>query len=233
MNEKIISIYLDGVNCYLAESNGQFILFDTGGPIIMDSRPNSRREPLVKELQRAGCTPDNLKLIVLTHGDIDHVYNAAYLREKFNAKIAMHPGDLQYVEEPSIQTIMKNYKFRSYRHDLMSDEMQTYMRKFSLEALADFQRFSPDILIEDGFSLQKYHFDGEIIHIPGHTDGSIGILFGNGSFISGDIFSNATTAINASDFKVLDGSVEKLKKYSITTVYTGHSMPFDFKRLRA
>ena len=76
---------LGTVNCYLIETDVGYILIDTGC--------SNKRTELEKELERAGCKPGNLKLIVLTHGDFDHTGNANYLREKFGTMIAMHHDD--------------------------------------------------------------------------------------------------------------------------------------------
>ena len=62
---------LGTVNCYLIETDTGYILIDTGC--------SNKRTELEKELERAGCKPDNLKLIVLTHGDFDHTSNACLL----------------------------------------------------------------------------------------------------------------------------------------------------------
>ena len=70
---------LGTVNCYPIETDTGYILIDTGC--------SNKRSELEKELERAGCKPGNLKLIVLTHGDFDHTGNANYLREKFGALI--------------------------------------------------------------------------------------------------------------------------------------------------
>ncbi|GAG68637.1 unnamed protein product, partial [marine sediment metagenome] len=64
---------------------------DTGG--------SNKRHDLENELDRAGCQPGNLNLIVLTHGDFDHTGNAAYLRKKFGTKIAMHSADSGMAEQ--------------------------------------------------------------------------------------------------------------------------------------
>ena len=76
---------LGSVNCYLIETDTGYILIDTGC--------SNKRIDLEKELESTGCKPDNFKLIVLTHGDFDHTGNAAYLREKYGTKIAMHYDD--------------------------------------------------------------------------------------------------------------------------------------------
>ncbi|NIV29124.1 MAG: MBL fold metallo-hydrolase, partial [Anaerolineae bacterium] len=57
------------------------------------------RSKLEQELASAGCRPGNLALIVLTHGDFDHTGNAAYLRERFGAKIALHRDDIGMAEQ--------------------------------------------------------------------------------------------------------------------------------------
>ncbi len=90
MPQEIKTINLGGVNCYLVKTGDSFILIDTGFP--------AKRAALDKELASAGCRPGNLKLIVLTHGDLDHAGNCAYLRKKYGTKIAMHTGDFGMVE---------------------------------------------------------------------------------------------------------------------------------------
>jgi len=112
MSDRIIRIDLNGVNCYLAKSHEGFILFDTGGPVIMDRKFNNRQDDLIRELEKAGCIPGALKLVVLTHGDIDHVFNAVYIRDTYNTKVALHCDDLLYVENPSLDTMLESSKFR-------------------------------------------------------------------------------------------------------------------------
>jgi hydroxyacylglutathione hydrolase len=86
----IRSIRLGGVNCYLVVAGDGFVLIDTGTP--------EKREALDAELARAGCRPGTLRLVVHTHGDYDHAGNAAYLRDKYATKIAMHRDDSGRVE---------------------------------------------------------------------------------------------------------------------------------------
>lgn len=76
---------LGSVNCYLIKTGVGFVLIDTGS--------SNQRAVLERELASMGCQSGNLKLIILTHGDFDHTGNAAYLRARFGAKIAMHADD--------------------------------------------------------------------------------------------------------------------------------------------
>jgi glyoxylase-like metal-dependent hydrolase (beta-lactamase superfamily II) len=47
-----------------------------------------------------------------------------------------------------------------------------------------FDTFKPDMYIEDGYDLSAHGFDAKVVHIPGHSKGSLGIFTS-----SGDLFS--------------------------------------------
>ena len=82
------------VNCYLLRTAKGHILIDTG--------PAGGRKVLVRALDAGGFRPGGLTLIVLTHGDFDHTGNAAYLRDRYGARIAMHsvPGEARAAAAP-------------------------------------------------------------------------------------------------------------------------------------
>jgi glyoxylase-like metal-dependent hydrolase (beta-lactamase superfamily II) len=231
MEQEIIRIDLQGVNCYLGKEGDKFILFDTGGHMTMDKQFTNRREPLIKELEKAGFNENNLSLILLTHGDNDHTANAAFIREKYKTKIAMHAGDKKLVENPTIDDLMTSFNYRSLflRNSFVA--MKDLIVKVTNKTLDNFDKFTPDILVDEGFDLAKYGFQAKVVNLPGHTDGSIGILTNSGELIAGDTFVNISKpeiASNANNFKQLRASVKKLKSMNIKTVYPGHGAPFAF-----
>lgn len=234
MNQEIVRIDLVGVNCYLCKTRSGFVLFDTGGHMVMDKQFSNRRDILEKELDKAGCGSSNLQLIVLTHGDYDHAGNAAYIRDKYNAKIAMHPADRKLVENPGIDDFMNSFRYKLLIYRAVFRIMRKTIYKVSLQTLADFDKFTPDIFIDDRFCLSDYGFDAEILHLPGHTAGSIVILTKDGELIAGDTFANfqkPDIAPNAVDFGLLKASLGKLRSYQIQTVYPGHGSPFQYESL--
>jgi glyoxylase-like metal-dependent hydrolase (beta-lactamase superfamily II) len=102
------------------------------------------------------------------------------------------------------------------------------MTKHPLEA------FEPDVILTDGQNLKKYGFDAKVIHIPGHTMGSLGILTGDGDFFSGDTINNRkkpTAADIIEDEDALESSLKRIKKLNIKTVYPGHGRPFPISEL--
>jgi glyoxylase-like metal-dependent hydrolase (beta-lactamase superfamily II) len=91
-----------------------------------------------------------------------------------------------------------------------------------------FDRFEPDLLLEEGQSLAEYGFDAEILYTPGHSKGSISILTGGGDLICGDMFNNVGGRI----LKSIDQDrFEMLKGLGIKTIYPGHGEPFPMEQL--
>jgi hydroxyacylglutathione hydrolase len=201
---------LGTVNCYLVETDAGYILIDTGG--------SNKRTELERELLSAGCRPGSLNLIVLTHGDFDHSGNAAYLRKEFGARIAMHSDDSGMVE----------------RGDMFGNRQKgnNFLTRMLVPILFGFgksERFTPDFYLDEGDDLSDYGFDARVLHIPGHSKGSIGILTAGGDLFCGDLLENTDGPVLNSimdDLAAANASVEKLKGLKISTVYPGHGEPF-------
>lgn len=200
------------VNCYLIKTDRGFILIDTG--------ISKNRAEIEKVLQNAGCGSGDLKLIVITHGDSDHTGNCAYLRDKHGSKIAMHQGDLGMVQ----------------RGDMLWNRKGNLISRIisPLMGLGKSDRFIPDFYVDDGYDLSEYGWEAKVVHIPGHSAGSIGILTSEGDFFCGDLFTNTKKPQIGGiidDEMVAQASVEKLKKMDIKKVYPGHGDVFSWKML--
>jgi hydroxyacylglutathione hydrolase len=202
------------VNCYLVETSTGHLLIDTGIP--------AARKELLEKLENNGCTPESLKLVILTHGDFDHTGNAAHLRASCGAKLAMHRDDSGMAERADM-FVNRN---RSNR-----------IIKLLMPILSGFgksERFTPDVLLEDGTDLNEYGLDARIITLPGHSKGSIGILTTQGELICGDfLVSTKGPRLNSlmDDQAAAKVSMEKLAGMNISTIYPGHGQPFSGKML--
>lgn len=197
------------VNCYLLRLDTGFILIDTGF--------TKRRTELKEMLENAGCKPGDLHLIVLTHGDFDHIGNCRYIRDTYKTKIAMHVDDVGMAEKGDMFWNRKK-----------TNGVLKFIAKllFKLEST---DRFIPDILLKDGDDLSKYGITAEVITIPGHSKGSIGVLTFEGNLFCGDFFENGKKAkVN----RIMDNrdaakaSMEKIRNFKIDRIFPGHGNPF-------
>jgi hydroxyacylglutathione hydrolase len=210
----LLPFRLGRVNCYLVKNDTGYVLIDTGSP--------NRRSYLENVLQTSGCKPGHLTLIILTHGDFDHTGNAAYLRKKYSTKIAMHQDDLGMVEDGNM---------------FWNREKSNMLFKILAPTVSGFgksERFTPDVYVNDGDDLSKYGFDATVLHIPGHSKGSIGVLTAAGDLFCGDLLENVRKpSLNSimDALKTANASLEKLNSLSISTVYPGHGGPFQMEVL--
>jgi hydroxyacylglutathione hydrolase len=204
------------VNAYLLKGETSFLLVDTG--------PSVQRLALERELETAGCRPGNLNLILATHGDSDHVGNCAWLRQKYAAKIAMHCLEVEVVQkgDPALN--------KKIPHNLLGALIRGIVRLFMLKP-AD--RFTPDICLEDGDNLSGYGLNAQVIHIPGHSNGSIGVLTSAGELFCGDLLNNSgrpSAGFGMFDLGEYEATLAKLKHLDIHTVYPGHGKPFKWEQ---
>jgi len=205
---------LGAVNCFLVRTADGSVLVDTGC--------SYRRKQLVETLEKEGVAPGNLRLILLTHGDFDHSGNAAFTREKYNAKIGIHPGDAGMVQNGDMSCNRRKGKF--------------YLRWLAplMFGYGRAARFEPDLVLQDGMDLSALGLDAMVISTPGHSKGSICLHLAQGDLLCGDLLENTG---KPSLSEILDNpqeaaeSLKKISKYKIDRVYPGHGAVFAMQDL--
>lgn len=200
------------VNCYLLKNGNNYLLIDTGHA--------HRKKEVDNALQEAGCQPGDLKLILLTHGDSDHAGNASFLQDKYGAPITMHRDDSGMVTQGDM--------LYNRRGNLLSRVISPFL------GLGRKYRFQPDFYVEDGDNFLSYGIEAQVVHLPGHSSGSIGVLTTEGDLFCGDLFTNTKKPALGDiidDERAAWDSVEKLKEMDINQVYPGHGDPFFWNSL--
>ena len=208
MNE-VIRLNFVLVNTYLIKGTDGYILIDSGVPYMF----SKVKEAIIK----AGCEYDQLKLIILTHGDIDHTGNAVALKKTFNTRIAMHKADYAMVKNGQ----------------LIRRELKGLFWKIACRIYEHIGQPNPDfevdVFLNEGQRLDEYGISAQVIHIPGHTSGSIAILTDDGMLISGDIISNQIKP-EFSDLienrEMILSSLERIKQIQPKMIFPGHGKPF-------
>ncbi len=124
------------------------------------------------QLGQAGCVPGNLSLVILTGGGADYAGNCAFLQHKYRANVAMHCADLGAIQGPLLPS--------SQGKGLLGKMMMKALEPRLRQMYEIFERFTPDLYLQEGSSLQKYGLDAKIVHVPGHSPGGISIMTSEG-----------------------------------------------------
>lgn len=191
-----------GSNCYLVSEADSSILVDTG------LKGNERK------ILNA-CKGKNVKLIVLTHGHIDHIQNAAYLANQLQVPIAMHEKDI---------VLIHNNLYREMKSNGFSGNIVKFFSVVSAK-YAKIQTFVPDVILKEGDRLLNYGIDGEVIELPGHTQGSIGIKLGDQYLLAGDALMNFFTpgvSLLYEDREQMQKSAKRISDMGRLIIYFGH-----------
>ena len=175
-------------NCYIVGSE------ITHEGMIID--PGDEAEQIlnkVKDLQL------DIKLIVLTHGHIDHIGAVKEVNTATGAEICIHADDAQSLKGWSVGSILGS----SYPAPP-----------------------SPDRLLKGGDSIDIEGLHFSVIHTPGHTPGGI-CLLGEGVVFTGDTLFNysvgRTDLDGGSGYQLINSLHTKLMVLSDDTiVHPGH-----------
>jgi hydroxyacylglutathione hydrolase len=219
MTYTIETISLASVNSYLLAGDHGYVLVDTGKP--------EKREALETRLTAAGCGQGDLRLIVITHGDYDHAGNAAFLREKHGCTIAMHRSDAGRVMKADWRLGMKP---KPDKFPLVFRVASRFIRP------GRFDTFRPDLYLDDGQSLKDFSLEATVLHLPGHTRGSLGVLTGAGDLFCGDLMDSMMgkpgLQFFINDMEQAQASLARLRELEIGTVYPGHGRPFTLGQVK-
>jgi len=130
-----------------------FAVSTSEGVVLIDAGYADQLESvLLSGLRDAGLDEANVKYILLGHGHADHYGGAAYFQQKHGTRIAMAGADWDLVENPPAPR----------------------GRGAPAAAAAAPKR---DVVLSDGQVLTVGDQKFTIVAIPGHTAGSVGVIF--------------------------------------------------------
>ncbi|MFZ5923664.1 MAG: MBL fold metallo-hydrolase [Bacillota bacterium] len=179
-------------NCYIVgcEESREALVID----------PGAEPDKILAALRASGLV---CKLIVNTHGHVDHIMANRAVKEATGAPIAIHGKDARALSDPVANLSV-----------LVPPDA------------SDAPSPPPDRLLDEGDVVAAGCVRLRVVHVPGHTPGSISLV-GDGLVFSGDtLFAGGgigRTDFPGGSYETLLGSIKKLFTLpSQTVVYPGH-----------
>ena len=209
---KVFTINLSFSTLYFIQENGKYLVVDAGIP--------GKTKTLKRKLAQKNINPADISLIILSHVHYDHVGNVSWLKEVSSAPVMVHKYEGAYLER-GLRLIPNGATLPG---KILSNLGKLY------NPLPKFVPVKPDILVSDIVSLRDFGFSATVIPTPGHTSGSISIIFGSGeSFVGDTCFSlygsENIFPIFANDIPSLLKSWQTLIDSEANLIFPGHGKP--------
>jgi len=172
--------------------------------ILVDPAHVGRRPFLADALASRGLTPQNIDMVVLTHGHWDHAQNIDVFA---HAPLYLHPDERRYCGRPH----PNDWATPAWTGDILE--------RMEIHEIAEGDELIPGVGVVD---------------LPGHSAGSIGITVQDEqglSLISGDALHSAAIALTRQPPLVFwnvgqaQASIDRALKMA-DVIYPGHDRPF-------
>lgn len=194
------------------------------GVILIDGGDPHKILKLKKGFEKASIKPDQINLIVLTHGHWDHIGSVRDLKDLTGAKVLLHEGDKHFLDEI--------YPSQPPGFTLWGKIIIAFLKAYS--PMIHIPAFDVDIFAgDDEISLIDYGINGKVIHTPGHSRGSVSVLLESGDVFVGDLAMNMIPMrltpglpVFGDDLQLIKNSWRKLFSMGIKTIYPAHGKPF-------
>ena len=206
-----------GINrCYLIREEGV---------IMIDGGPPKKLKAFQKFIGGIPIRPEDIRLIVLTHGDFDHVGSAGEIRSLTGAKIAIHENDRETFE-------------KALHHFPTGTTAWGHSLRFILnpvtKVLFKFPGQKADIVLDNSdYPLHEFGINGSIVFTPGHTSGSVSVLLESGDAFVGCLAHNNLPfrlkpglPIFADDIEEVRKNWKKVIERGAKMIYPAHGDPF-------
>lgn len=201
----------NSITCYVIKGENGDLLIDTGMPPLWNG--------LHKWLEKF-----EIRYVLLTHAHADHDWNAAKL-QKAGAKILLSEDDKdlrQNYLSQRVKPTMPKYTFRNYTQWING-------------SLFTSPYYDADIYFgrQEREFLRKLGFDADIVSLPGHTYGSVGV-YSKGVLYCGDAFTalwkRPDITPHAVSPRLMKRSLERIVALSPDWLACGHGLPIQFDR---
>ncbi len=222
MTVRIHPVQLGFDRCYILQAADGAIMIDGGMP--------KQTANFLKALRKLSMRPEDIRLIVLTHGHWDHIGSTRGIKELTGAPVALHGRDKDWLEKSLISLPPGVTPWGR----LFVSIMAIFMPLVHIDAT------DVDIVLDEGeFSLAAYGIPGRIIYTPGHSMGSVSVLLDTGEAFVGDLAMNKFPLclspglpILAENMQQVEESWKMLLDKGAKTIYPAHGKPFSADVIR-
>jgi glyoxylase-like metal-dependent hydrolase (beta-lactamase superfamily II) len=179
--------------------------------IIIDAEMDKKAKELIKAIEKIGKRP---KAILITHAHLDHINGLAKLKEKYpEAEVVSSEEDKAAIEGKKV---------------LLPKGIKGFFFKLAMP----FMRYKG---VKVSKTFREKYGEFKIIRTPGHTKGSVSLLFKKVLFCGDLIINSKGLSLPGKEFnldeKQMIESVKKISNIEFNWLLPGHGNPVKKEKL--
>jgi glyoxylase-like metal-dependent hydrolase (beta-lactamase superfamily II) len=191
-----------GVNVYLIDGGGDFLLIDVG---YEDAVPE-----VVDLIRQMDFNLSRCRMIIATHADADHIQGIARAKELLKTKVAAHPLCVEAIE--SGDTEMTFARIKAQNIDLPMPPCKV------------------DLRLNEGDTVRVGDRALEVWHTPGHTPGQLSFKMGDLLFCGDNIYKDSCVGVidahHGSDLRDFVASLKRIVQDNAKYLLPSHGPVF-------
>jgi glyoxylase-like metal-dependent hydrolase (beta-lactamase superfamily II) len=156
-----------GVNVYLIEDAGEFVLIDVGYEDTV--------EEILELIRRMDFSFSACRLVIATHADVDHSQGLARAQEVLRAPIACHAACVADLETGDVET--------------------TFARIKAQEIDLPMPTVKVDRVLNDGDVIEVGKLKIQVWSTPGHAPGQLAFKLNNLLFVGDNIYKDGSVGV--------------------------------------
>lgn len=199
-----------------AGTSNAYLIVNGEKSVLIDAGNKGMQRIILNAINKSNLKPSDIALIILTHTHFDHTGGLKKMKEHCNAKIIVH--------EKESRNLAEGYTIIPLGTSFPVKILAGAGRIF-FPWISKYPAVHPDIIVQEEYEIDLEGIRANIIHTPGHTEGSVSIIFADVAFV-GDTMMGITEKKAfphfANDIPLLMKSWQKLLNLGCTEFYPGH-----------
>ncbi len=219
MAEKVMEgiWWIQGQDRFLPDAH-MYVIGQPGGQdfTLVDAGLMEQGSYKLDQIQKCGVSLNDVSRIIMTHTHLDHIGCLPELIKALpDAEVWVHRYEAEYLETGDGQIVFGNRMFES-------------MVRAQHQIPEDYFRLTVHRKLEEGDGLELGGIPFSVVHIPGHSGGSIGLLNDEHKlFVAGDtIYADGAIGrydLHSADAGQLKASLERIAQLGVDILLPGHN----------
>ena len=205
-----------------------YLIEGVHGYLLIDAGSRAMAPVFWRALKRRGISPDQIRLIAITHVHFDHVGSLRPIHARCGCPVLVHRAEAGLLARGKVVLPPGTRPLTRLLTRLARRRPRFIQRIFRFDPVV------PTHAIEGPLDLAPFGFEARVVPTPGHTAGSLSVVAASGRAFVGDLAVNYRPGGRGPFLPPFGDSLPMVRKswrtlmaMGVSTFYPAHGRPFN------